>query len=279
MLYPEGDPRRGRTIDAQIEELGTLTVESLASFHREFLGADGVVGGVVGDIGDANVTALFEPLFREWKARKPGILAKNDAVEELQSMAAKARTPGKPNAISALIQPIRLSQASPDYVALDAAASALFQDQLASRIPKKIRGEKALSYAAGGQIVGDPRGDFGLVILFAMTKPENSDRVMGIFKTELAEALKSGVTADELEAYKKAYANRTAQARSNDGTLAATIVSFKLADRGFAFWTQLDEAAGRLTLDDVNAALRKYVDPEKMGLLQVGDFAEKPEKP
>lgn len=273
IFFAEGDPRRGRTPDEQIAGLEKLAVEDLMAFHRRFLGAEGMVGGLVGDLDPKDVEAALKPVLGDWKAEKAGVRESNDAVEALLRTEVKVETPGKPSAFTVLLQPIRLSVLAPDYLAIVAAANALFEDQMAARIPRKVRGEKALSYATGGNVVADFRGDFGMVILYSMTKPENAGKALEIIRAELAEALKSGVTADELAAFKKSRANQVAQGRADDGRLAGTIVQLRIAGKDFGFWTELDTAAEKLTLDEVNAALRKYIDPSKMALVQVGDFA------
>jgi zinc protease len=279
MFLAEGDPRRPRSFDQVLAELDKLTVEAVLAFHREFLGADGMVGGIVGDVDPKDVEALFKPILADWKAAKPGVQEPNEGVDKLLSTEARIETPGKPSAISVMIQPIRLSVGSPDYSAVQAASSALFQDAMASRIPKKVRVEKALSYATGGMVVADLKGDFGMVILYTMTKPENSAKALELIRTELQEALKTGVTAEELATFKKGYANQVAQSRADDARLAGSIVTLKVAGKDFSLWNKLDEEAAKLTLDDVNAALRKYVDPSKMGTIQVGDFEGKKKEP
>ncbi|MCE9584842.1 MAG: insulinase family protein [Planctomycetes bacterium] len=272
MLLPEGDPRRGLSPEQEMAELGKLTVESVLAFHKEFMGATGMIGGIVGDVDAKDVEAQLLPIVADWKAARPGVFEPTLAVDKLQSAEAHAETPGKPSAFTVLLQPIHLSVLSPDYIAIQAAASALFQDMLASRIPKKVRGEKALSYSTGGSVVADLRGDFGMVVLYTMTKPENASKALELIRSELAEALKSGITEEELAAFKKSYGNQVSEGRANDGRLAGTIVTFKLAGQDFTLWKTLDDASASLTTEAVNAALRKYIDPAKMGLIQVGDF-------
>ncbi|MEK7469561.1 MAG: pitrilysin family protein [Planctomycetota bacterium] len=278
MILAQGDPRLPRTFDEVIAELDKLTVEAVLAFHKEFLGADGMVGGIVGDVDPKDVDALLKPIVGDWKAAKPGVQETNEAVEKLLKNEARLETPGKPSAISVMIQPIRLSIASADYSAIQAASSALFQDGMASRIPNKVRVEKALSYATGGMVIADLKGDFGMVLLYTMTKPENAGKALDLIRTELVEALKTGVTEEELATFKKGYANQVSQARADDARLAGTIVTLKVAGKDFTLWNKLDEASANLTLEDVNAALRKYVDPSKMGTIQVGDFEGKKKK-
>ncbi|NUN47665.1 MAG: insulinase family protein [Candidatus Brocadiae bacterium] len=273
LLFPDGDPRRGLTPDQRIAALEALTVESVMDFHRTFLGADGAVVGVVGDLSADEVKSLLSPLVTGWKAVKPGVLGSNAAVDKILQPLIVVETPGKPSAVSVMVQPLRLSASAPDYPAVEAAGWVLFMDMMSSRIPKKVRVEKALSYATGGMVVADPRGDFGMLILFTMTKPENAARALELIRTELAAALKDGVTPEELADFKTSYLNRVSQERADDSVLADAIVTLKVAGRDFGAWATMDAASAKLTVEDVNAAIRKYFDTGAMGLVQVGDFA------
>ncbi|MBI2931642.1 MAG: insulinase family protein [Planctomycetes bacterium] len=272
MLFPERDFRRPRTMDKRFEDLRKLTLDALARFHGEFLGAEGMLVGVVGEVDVDEVKGLLEPLVRDWKAVRPFKVEPDDGVDQVTARSARVTTPGKPAATSLLLQPIRMSIASSEFPALDAATWALFQEPLASRIPKRVREQEALSYATMGQLVGQMHGDLGIVLVFSQTKPEQAEKAIGLIREELERALKEGITGEELEAYKKSYRNRMVQQRSHDGVLALMIPEMERAGLDFGLWARQDEGVSRLTLDEVNAALRKYVKPDQAGLIQVGDF-------
>lgn len=272
LLYPEGDPRRRVAIEKQIQEVQGLTVESLASFHKSFFGADGLVGSAVGEVSPEEVARSFSPLVQGWKSEKPFALEPSAGIDRVATAHAKVPTPGKPNAFSLLVQPVRMALTSPDHAAMQCVSWALFEDPLGSRIPKRIREEAALSYATGGQFVTEAPGDMGLIVVFTATKPENAEKALGLIRTEMEKCLKEGITAGELESYKKAYRNQKAAQRSNDLLIAAAIVEFRRAGLDFNFWVRRDEEAAGLTLDKVNEVARRYLDPTKAGLLQIGDF-------
>lgn len=272
MVFPEGDPRRGHSVEEQLAGLDALTLEAVKAFHADYVGAEGMIGAVVGDVERKDIDAALNPLVADWKAKHPGVIVPNAGVDKTQSNEARFETPGKPNALSILIQPVKLSRASEDYPAISAASSVLFEDGLSSRIPAKVRGVQALSYATGGSVQAEMNGDFGMVVLYSMTKPENAAKALDLIRSELAEAVKSGVTPEELAAHKKSYVSKVAQSRADDARLAASIVMLRAGGKDHSLLKSIDEATAKLTVDDVNAALKKYVDPAKLALLQVGDF-------
>ncbi|HYF00132.1 MAG TPA: insulinase family protein [Planctomycetota bacterium] len=272
MIFPEGDPRRPETFERQIEALGRLTVDDLRAFHRDFFGARSAIGGAVGRISTRELEGLLSPLLQGWTAAQAPVIAPDRGVDALAEPQATVRTPGKPNAFSVLIQPLRLSLTSPDAALLQAAAWSLFEAPLASRVARRLREDAALSYAAGGQFAAEVHGDQGLIVLFAATKPENAEKAVALIREEVARTLKDGLADEDLKGFKTSYASRTATMRSNDGLLSGAIVEFRRAGLDFTFWSRRDAEVAALTIDAVNAAARKHVDLDKAGLLRIGDF-------
>lgn len=272
VVFSPSDPRRGPSPEERLEDLKKLSLEALHKFHRDYLGADGMLAGVVGQVSLDEAARLFGPLVRDWKANTPFTIERNDAVEKVAEEKRRVETPGKPAAFSILLQPMRLSADSPEYPALDAATWVLFQDPLSSRIPKRVREQEALSYMTIGQVLCRLNGDFALIAIFSQTKPEKAETAIGFIRDELAKALKDGITAEELKSYTKSYRSRMVQQRSQDAVLAGSIPELQRWGLDFTLWAKQDAAVERLTLDDVNAAMRKFVRPGKMGLLQIGDF-------
>lgn len=273
MLYPPGDHRRKRTSEEQLEELRTLTPETVMAFHKEFFGAERLFGSFVGDVSPEEVTRLVAPfVVPGWKAARPPVQEPNPAVDATTSWLSKVPTPGKPSAFNVLVQPLRMSMRSPDFIPMDVAALALFLDPLSSRIPRKVREEAALSYAVQGQWMAQLDGDFAYIVITAVTSPGNAGASVSLVREELDKALKDGLKAEEFEAAKKSYKNRVALTLSNDSVAGAMIVELGRHGLDFDFMAKQMEVVETLTLDDVNAAVRRYLEPSKMGLIQIGDF-------
>jgi zinc protease len=272
MLFPESDPRRPLSHEQKLEALGRLTVEDLTKFHKEFFGAGGMLVGVVGGLAAEDVRALLEPLVKGWAAAQPFKVERAAAVDRVTAAKSVVPTPGKPAAFSILVQPFRMETTSPEHAALDAATWALFQDPLASRIPKKVREQKALSYMTGGQLVLRASGDLGIVLIFTQTKPESADQALALIREEVDRALKDGITAEEVQSFIKAYRNRVAQMRSRDPAIASAVVELHRWGLDFNTWAKRDSAVDALSPDAVNAALRAHLKPDAAGLIQIGDF-------
>jgi zinc protease len=61
--------------------------------------------------------------------------------------------------------------------------------------------------------------------------------------------------------------------RAQDASLAAGLASQLNTGRTMAFTQQIDAAIEKASLAEVNAALRKYIDPAKFLHVYAGDYA------
>ena len=61
-----------------------------------------------------------------------------------------------------------------------------------------------------------------------------------------------------------------------DRAVASQLQNQLYTDRTFAFDADFERRVAALTLDQVNAAFRRYVDPAKLTWVKAGDFDKKP---
>jgi zinc protease len=92
-------------------------------------------------------------------------------------------------------------------------------------------------------------------------------------KEELALLIKDGVTAEELADAKKSIAQETNVRRAQDPALAGALRGQLYLNRTMAFEAEMDAKLAAVTLEQVNAAIRKYLKPDSFAHFYAGDFA------
>jgi len=108
--------------------------------------------------------------------------------------------------------------------------------------------------------------------VYAIAAPKNIPKVEAAFREEMARALRDGFTDAEVASAKSGLLQSRVQNRSQDGILAAGWVGNMHLDRTFQWSKELEAKISSLTAADVNAAMRKYLDPKKMTVVTAGDF-------
>ncbi len=270
--YPAGDVRYAPTLDEEIKMIDATKVADVKAFYERFTGGAHAELAVVGDFDPADVKAQIEKLFGDWKSptaftRVPEPLVAKPAQTVL------LETPDKANAALYGEVALPLNDESPDYAALTV-ATYILGDTGSSRLWKRIREKEGLSYGVFAWLqpsMFEPNTPLNIEAIFA---PENRERLAKALSEEIANAVKNGFTDAEVALAKSSLLKRRQLQRTQDATLAAQLVQQAYRGRTFAFAGKIDAAIAAVTTADVNAALRKYVNPGAFALVYAGDFAK-----
>jgi zinc protease len=136
----------------------------------------------------------------------------------------------------------------------------------------RVREKDGLSYGVGtygrwGTL--DANSRLGAYAIFA---PQNQAKVEAAVREEYERALREGFGAAELDQARTGLLNARRLARAQDAGIAGRLVSQLWLDRDFMVEQRVDDAIAALSVDQVNAALRRYVDPARWAAIWAGDF-------
>ncbi len=273
-VYERGDPRHYRSRAESIEDLNAITVDKLRQIHRDFIGFSNAEIAVVGDFDEAVVRATLDKLFATWTSA----LAFKRIEEPYRAVAPVNRTietPDKENAVFRAQMLIEIREDDADFPALTL-ANYIFGGGagLNARMAKRIRGKEGLSYGASTSLSisnVDRRGTFSAS---ATAAPQNIPKLETIFREELDSARRDGFTAEELSNAKSGLLASRRQGRAQDGFVASYWLERLYRDETFLKAAEMDAKLEAVTLNALNVAFRKYIDPDKLAIVKAGDFAK-----
>ena len=272
--YPRGDLRHARSFDELEQDVKAVSIAQVQAFHRRFYSAASGEFSAVGDMDAAAVLQALQAAFGGWRTPADGALPYVRIPQPLVAVPARrfvAQTPDKANAHLRGRLSLPLSDRHPDHAAL-MTANFIFGLGGNSRLWKRIRETDGLSYdvrAVMNWSAIDDNTGWDLSAIFA---PQNQPRVEAAFREELARSLQDGFTQQELDEGRSALLNFRRLSRAQDDAVAGALVNNLYLDRRFAFAQQVDDAIARLTVAQVNAVWRKYVDPARLTWAWGGDF-------
>ncbi len=227
---------------------------------------------VIGDFDPAAVTARLQSTLGDWTSPTPYVRVPDPALD-LPPAQFRIEAKDKQNAVAEGRLEFALRESDREYQALRLAMQIFGGSGGGSgRLWDRIREKDGLSYGVGASIGGGQYFANTDFTFNAITAPQNIDRVKSDFDDELARALRDGFTADELKRAKDAIASESRLARAQDATLGRTLLSFVERGRTPAYFGELDRLRAQLTLDEVNAAFRKYIVPGRLVFGEAGDF-------
>ena len=271
-IYPKGDWRYSQTLEEGLELARAAKLEDAKRFHGEFYGADPAEIAIVGDFEPEKIAPLLKELFGGWKPRVPYQRVPYE-YRDVPPINETVATPDKENAVFLARQNIDMRDDDADFAALYVAnyilgGGAGFDSRLAARIRQK----EGLSYGVGSDLSVGSQDRAGSWSAYAIAAPANIAKVEAAFREELARALKEGFTEPEVAAAKSGIMQMRVQTRSQDGALAGGWVANLHLGRDFTFSKQLEARIMALKVADVNAAIRKHLDPAKVSIVKAGDF-------
>jgi zinc protease len=270
--YPRGDVRHARSFDEMVQDADAVTLEKIRDFHARFYGAARGEFAAAGDLDVAQVRAALQQAFGDWRAGAPHTRVPQPFVAAAPQRLVIA-TPDKQNATLMAKLPLPLSDRDADYPALSM-ANYLLGLGGNSRLWKRIREKEGLSYDVRSSVSWNPREAHSVWNASAIFAPQNGAKVEQAFREELARVLRDGFTAQELAEGQRGLLNFRRLSRAQDGGIAATLANNLDLDRSYAYSATIDEALGKLTLAQVNAALRKYLKPDDLAIVLAGDFKQ-----
>jgi zinc protease len=273
--YPKGDPRYTATFDELEQEVRAVTPAQVRAFHARFYSAAKGEFAAVGDFDAAAVQAALAKAFGDWRQPAGGALPYQRIPNPLVQVPPQRfviSTPDKQNANLMAVLPLPLNDLHPDYAAL-MVANHIFGAGGSSRLWKRIRESEGLSYDVRSYVQWSNIEQNSRWVSSAIFAPQNQPKVETAWREEMARAQKDGFTAAELKEARDSLLSYRRLSRSQDSVVTGQAASNLYLDRKFALSQQTDDRIAALTLDEVNAAWRKYIDPARVALAWGGDFA------
>ncbi len=273
--YPKGHIYYTATPDEQIEALNKVTLSQIKDLYKS-LGANNGYGTVVSGLSGSKVDHILKNTFGSWTTKdkytkvQPTYFATKYSAE-------KVNTPDKENGTVLAQMNLELDRNSPDYPALVMVDAILGSGGfLTARIPTRLRENEGISYGAGSFINVPYDNKAGYWGVYAFYNPKFQAKVDEAIKDEISKALASGFTQEELDANKKSWSTSRKTTLGSDGFLSGTLIN-NLLYLGVPLedYDALEAKIQALTLEQVNAALRKYVSTDKLVFLYAGDFEKK----
>jgi zinc protease len=259
-----------------LRELAVLDGQCLRTLMRDLLGANNARLGIYGCIDLDSIVDELAPNFTSWIARRPQV---QTPPRDLSVTAPGQRRfllqPEQHNATMAVQADLAFSRADDDFPCLSV-INRLLGNSPDSRLWQRLREQDGLTYNTtssvrlySGYLFWQSQTDFA---------PQHLEQVEQAFDDELARALKNGFNDEELRNARLYFDMQRQQQeweRRQPSLQLPLLLAKQLAEQSEQD-TELTPADYRniaqLTLGDIDAALRRNLQPERMVKVFVGNF-------
>jgi zinc protease len=254
---PSSNPY-SRTAAGDYATVERLTAADCRKFHKTWFVPNNMVLSVFGDIDPAVVLKQIEGTF--------GKLPKSDKLAhasfpEQQSLlsadkVAHLKNQKKNTAMVLMSFPTISVKDEHTRATLDVLDAILTGGGSAGgRLHEELRGEQLVYYVFGIQMSGFAPGYFAFL---AQTRPEKIPEVVGRIRENLDRIKKDGIPADEFEKAKAKLIVAHAMRNTTPVERAFQASVDELYGLGYDYESKYPDRIGKVTIDDVVAAVKKY---------------------
>jgi zinc protease len=270
--YPKGDIRYSGTLDEEIADIKALTLDNVKKFYKDFYGASTGELAVVGDFDEKEITDLVTQLFGNWKSPKAFQRIPSEYFD-IPAVNQTFETPDKANAVFLARMNVKMRDDNPDYAAFTLGNFMLGGGFLNSRLATRIRQKEGLSYGVGSNFNASSLDESGSFFANAIYAPQNVDKLEAAFKEELQKVITEGFTDAEVAEAKKGWLLNRTRNRGQDNGIAMSLANYLFSSRTFAWDDAIEKKVNSLTTAEINAAMKKFLTPDKVSIFKAGDFA------
>jgi zinc protease len=266
-IFPKDHPNHPASTQEMIAAVQSAKIEDLQRFHHEHYGPAHLTLIAVGDLDVRALQADVAKGFGGWTGGSDFLHAATPAVATAAPDESIA-VAGKASVSLVLGEATGLRYRDPDALALRV-GTAIFGSGFTSRLMGSVRDKEGLTYDIGAGMGEDALTD-GFWRISATFAPSLLEKGIASTRRELARWSRDGVTAEELAARKTDLVGSYQVSLATTGGLAAALQQAILRGYPVSWLDDYPRAIDALTLEEVNRAIKKHIDPAKMVLVKAG---------
>lgn len=261
--------------ESSIASITRITRDDLVSFHRTMVHPNGMILGVTGDFKKDEMLASLREVFGDWKKGKVPTLAIPD-VPEPDAAKPAVRFINKDTSQTHLrVGHLSIREQDADYVPLAIVNDILGGSSFRSRLFNDVRTQRGLAYSVGSRLNAGTY-DQGVWLMRAETKLPSTQDVVSRFVANIERMRTEPVTDRELAEAKEAYVNSFVFSFASSSAIVSRLIELEYDGLPKDFLQQLRKKVVALTKEDLLAAAKKHLHPDRLKIVAVGPGATLP---
>jgi zinc protease len=248
--------------------VNAITRGDLAAFHGTYFHPNNAIIGISGDVTKDEIVGLLATALGGWQRADVTI----PKVPEL--------APGPAPSVSYAYMDINqayitmghqgINSSDPERCAVNIMNFILGGGSFTSWITEKVRSDEGLAYHAASRYTSDAFAK-GLFSAVAQTKADACSRATTIMIEQMKRMRDVGPTAEEVKKAVDSYVNSQVFDYENKTQVVRRLVQLRFEGRPLDAPQRDMETYGRLTVADIKNAAQKYLQPDRLTMLFVGN--------
>lgn len=250
--------------------LNAISRDQVRSFYESYYRPNNATLLIVGDVRLSDVVPVLERSLADWKKADIPAFTLPKAPSPQKRRVYLVDKPDAPQSQVRIGYPA-LSRNTPDFFAVTL-MNRMLGGQFTSRINLNLRERRGYTYGARSSFSfqkgeGPFSASGGIVT-------DKTDSAVTEFLNEITLMKEKGMTEEELAFVKRGVAGNFALTFETPGQIAGMLQNVVLYNLPQDYFDHYLQNVNAVTLDDVNRAAAKYLDPATMAVVVVGDLAK-----
>ena len=253
-----------------VQSVGSVNVNDLKQFHKQFYRGDRMIVSLVGDVDRAQAAEIVQTLLKQIPQSGQAIAKLPDLQRSpIEALAQReVQIPFDTQQAHIAMGMTAVARNNPDYFPLLVGNYILGGGGFVSRLMSEVREKRGLAYSVFSYFA--PGKDNGIFQAGLQTKNDQAALALDVMSTTIAQFIADGPTPSELEAAKSNLINGYPLRIDNNRKLLDNVSSIAWNDLPLDtmdVWTKQVEA---VTLEQVKASFQKYLAMDRMKIVVLG---------
>jgi zinc protease len=255
--------------ESSLDSITRMTRDDLVTFHRNTIHPNGMILGVTGDFKKNEMMASLRKVFGDWKKGTVPELRIADVPEAELSKTVIRFVSKETSQTHLRVGHLSIKEQDPDYVPLAIANDILGGSSFRSRLFNDVRTKRGLAYSVGSRL-NTGTHDQGVWLMRAETKLTSTQEVIERFVANIERMRAEPVTDTELAEAKEAYVNSFVFSFASPSAIVSRLVELEYDGLPKDFLQQLRAKVVALTKEEVQAAAKRHLRPDRLKIVAVG---------
>jgi len=270
LLYPDGHPY-GRRTKGSIESVEGLTRARLLRLHADRFAPGALSAVIVGDVDASRARDEVARVFGGWREPLPlpVTLPPVKPASSRQRLVIPMMNKAQADVAYGFTT---ITRSDPAYYAFWLMNVAFGQYALGGRLGDSIRERQGMAYYVSSAL--DANVSEGPLTIRAGVSPANVDRAVASIDEEVARLVADGLTRKELDESRSFLIGSIPRALETNAGIANFLQVEEFFGLGLDYDERLPDLLAGVTLDEVHAAARRSLNPDRATLVIAGPYAD-----
>ncbi|MBV9927657.1 MAG: insulinase family protein [Acidobacteria bacterium] len=270
-LFDEKHPFYTHAGERLVESISSITIADVRGFYERFYGGRTLILSAAGGFKAEEAARVLREAFEDFGGPEHAEVEVTDPAPPASMRREVVLVRDKANVDVMLGTAAPLRRDASDYYAAMLANRALGESTLSSRLGLRVRDAEGLTYGIASRFRA-PSLAAGPWYIAVSVNPGNVERAIESALGVLREYVEHGIRPEELEDEKSSAVGSFKVSLATNAGLAAALWNAEFYRLGLDYVERYPELVRAVTVEEANAAIRKYFRPERLTVVVAGDI-------